>query len=699
MWLLLCVSAPAQVAAPPATPPATPPAPQAPAPERAIRFEAGRLEELKKPVAVPRGYAVVIGAGQFPYLPADKQLAFAESDARAVAQTLLSKEGGQIQPENMKILVGAAATRANIENAVEKWLPTVAEPDDRVIVYFAGHGIVTPHGGMLVPQDFRLDKALETGYSMKQLGDVLATRVKAKWKVLLTDACHSGQITPQSDDAAIYASLSGLPRGFLTFTSSRQQEKSHEDAKLATGFGLFSYYLTLGWSGEADREPEDGKVTAYELIQYVSREVREHGRRLGVRQTPRDHGDFSDDMILGYSPTRRSKAIAAAGVELPNGELAIEANLDDVEIYVDEKLWGKVKAGQSLSVPGLSPEKTHVVKGVRSGYEPAVREVVVVPGEKQTVTLRLIYLVKTKPAAQKLYDEGYELYRRKSSEADWRKAETALAAAVKEDGNFALAWLQLCRVRQNLGIVTQALPACRKAVQLAPERYNARTQYGALLIESGDTGEAVRQLSEAARQDPKDPFVHSLLSEAYLLAGAYGEAEQAAVRSLEANPLHAFGYFAHGEALRYQKKWTEANQDYRRYLELADFHARAPELLAYYFVGFGASKRNAGFKRQHRVQQSSAYFGLCVAEFELENFARAVEGCRKATALDPQDGYAFNMMGLAYMSLYNRDNRNGDLKAAAGALRSALALAPGAEFAGRAKTNLQAVQELMAHAR
>ena len=663
--------------------------------ERTIRFHEAKLEELQKQVLVPRGYALVIGVGTYPNLPANKQLGYAESDAEAVSRILLSNEGGNIPPENLRKLIGRDATRERIEEALTKWLAPTAKPEDRVIVYFAGHGVVTPAGGMLAPTDFDLARPNETGYSMKRLGDILANEVKAQWKVLLTDACHSGQITPQSTDEAVYSTLSNLPRGFLTLTSSRQQERSHEDAKLGTGFGLFSYYLVEGWAGEADAEPRDGIVTADELIHYVSREVRAYAMRVGARQNPREHGDYPDDMILGFSAVRRKQLTAPGFKELANGTIVVEANLEDVEVFVDDRPVGKLKAGQTLSVPGLAPDVPHIVRGVRMGYEPATREVVVIPGQTQTVTLRLIYRRKVKPSAQQLYDEGFEIYQRKRGEAEWRKAERLLVGAVREDSSFALAALQLCRVRQNLGETDLALAACKTAVQIDPDRFEARTQWGAILLETGDAPEAVRQLSEAARQNPKDPFAHSLLAEAHLLSGSFAEAERSADRSIELNPEHAMGYFTRGDARRYLKRWTPAIQDFQRYLQLADFRAKLPETLAYYFVGFGASKKNAGFKRQHRVQQSSAYFGWCACELELENFARAVAECRKAIALDPDDAFAHNLMGQARMYLFERDQRRDDLREAQKSLSVALTLAPDAEFSDRAKRNLAQVQNIL----
>jgi hypothetical protein len=115
----------------------------------------GTAAELKMPVTVPLGYAVVIGISSYKNLP-DKEdkLPFATKDAENVYAALLSKEGGNIGSENIKKLIGSDATLENVRNALEQWLPSKAQINDRVIVYFVGHGVVDAEGrGYLAPYD------------------------------------------------------------------------------------------------------------------------------------------------------------------------------------------------------------------------------------------------------------------------------------------------------------------------------------------------------------------------------------------------------------------------------------------------------------------------------------------------------------------------------------------------------------------
>jgi tetratricopeptide (TPR) repeat protein len=646
-------------------------------------------------VLVPRGYALVIGVGAYANLHPDDYLKYAESDAEAVYRVLISKEGGNIEPENVKKLIGKQATLANIREAIDNWLPSVANEQDRVIVYFAGHGVVEKGRGYIAPYDIDVKRVAQTAYPMDQLGTVLANKIKAHWKVLLTDACHSGKVTAETSDLAVYEAVTNLPRSFLTLTSSRERESSFEDPALAGGYGLYSYYLVQGWQGHADVDPADGIITADELIEYVRREVKAHARRKGHNQTPTERGDYPNDMILGFSAKRRGELAAAASKQpLVTGTLIIESNMDDVEVYLDDQLVGKVSPGKNLVLPGVS-SGNHIVRGVRQGYDPSTREVIVVPGQSHTVTLRIQYARKVKDSARALYDKGLAIYSRRKSESDLRKAEGYFQQALKEDGKYSEAALLLCLTQQILHETVKAQANCRKAIEIDPDYVEARVHYGALLVESGDTSEAIRQLSAAVQRDPKNSQAYSHLAEAYYLANAFEKSEEAANKAIELSPRNSQAYLFRGDARRRMKRFEEAIEDYRQYLALDDFTAPLYQKLPVWLIGHGLSYRNAGQKRVYATQRSSAFYGLCLCEAELERPLRASEYCRKALAIDKEDPYTLYLLGTVYMDLFNRDNRRSYLVSARDSIERSLSMNPNIEFASEARANLKEIHEFL----
>jgi tetratricopeptide (TPR) repeat protein len=655
----------------------------------------GTPEDLKKPLQAPRGYAVVIGISKYKNLAPAQNLGFAEKDAGNLYSALISKEAGNLEFENVRKLIGPQATLENMRDALEVWLPSHAQESDRVVVYFVGHGVADPEGrGYLAPYDIDTGRVAQTAYAMQRLGEVFSKSVKARWKILLIDACHSGKVTVDSSPSRVNEDLRGLPQEFLTLTSSRSSEQSFEDPALSGGNGLFTYFLVRGWLGEADVDPRDGVVTADELVSYVKREVKSYAKEQGRQQTPLEFGDFPDDMILGFSPTVRQKLVANLP-ELSNGSLVIDANLDDVEVFIDDKPYGTSSPDKPLRAPGLA-SGLHTVRGVRMGYEPVSVQVNVVPGSEQTVSLRLLLQRTVKPSAKLLYDQGAAIWERsQSSPSDLRKAADALSRALKEDANYSQAALELCRVQQAQDDAA-ALKSCLRAVEIDPDYVEARSMAGVLLMESGDYPEAVRQLQQAATQDPGSTFVASLLAEALYLADRPKEAEESANRAIQLDGASGQAYLIRGEARRAQKNFDDAIEDYHRVLAVQEFRSGALRTAAFWAIGTGMRKHRSGTQFLYRSQKASAYYGLCAAEVGRANYLRATKYCQSSLSTERDDPETLVLLAECYTLLFNIDNRRAYLLDAQSNLEAALRINPNMEQAGVLRKKLKEIVELLA---
>jgi tetratricopeptide (TPR) repeat protein len=529
---------------------------------------------------------------------------------------------------------------------------------------------------------------------MQRLGEVFSKNVKARWKILVLDACHSGKVTVDTTPSRVNESLRGLPQGFLTLTSSRASEQSFEDPELGGGNGVFTYFLVRGWLGEADVDPRDGVVTADELVGYVKREVKNYAKQRGRQQTPLEFGDFPDDMILGFSPVAREK-LAANLPQLSNGSLVIDANLADVEVFIDDEPYGISSPGKPLRVPGLA-SGLHKVRGVRMGYEPVSVEVNVIPGGEQTVSLRLLHQRTVKPSAQLLYDQGVAIWERsRASPSDLRKAADALSRALKEDSSYSQAALELCRVRQALDDTAAALKSCLRAIEIDPDYVEARSMTGVLLMESGDYPEAVRQLQQAAAADPQSTFVASLLAEALFLADRPKDAEEAANRAIKLDAASGQSYLIRGEARRVQKNFDEAIEDYRCAIEVQEFRSGVFRTAAFWAIGSGMRKHRSGTQFLYRSQKASAYYGLCAAEVGRDNYLRAIKYCQNSLATEPDDPDTLVLLGDCYTRLFNNDNRRAYLLEAKGDFEAALRINPNMEQAGVLRRKLIEIAELL----
>src|SRR5215470_3665505 len=106
-----------------------------------------KVERIDEPAPVtgplpPRSYAVIVGISGYQKLPANLQLQYAERDAQSIYTILISPEGGNFKAENVHMLTGGKATLTGLRREVNDWLSGVAKEDDRVLIYFAGHGFL-----------------------------------------------------------------------------------------------------------------------------------------------------------------------------------------------------------------------------------------------------------------------------------------------------------------------------------------------------------------------------------------------------------------------------------------------------------------------------------------------------------------------------------------------------------------------------
>jgi hypothetical protein len=233
-------------------------------------------------------WAVVVGVGRYTSMPS---LKFTDDDAFRFYSFLKSPEGGALQENQIEILVDESATRDNILKTMRTMF-LKADDNDVVILYFSGHGLE----GCFLPVDF-------DGYNNKlrheEVKQVFKSS-KAKHKLCIADACHSGSLSYGEGLAAkgpatvslkrFYQAFEDADGGIALLMSSQSEELSLEDHGLRQG--VFTYYVLQGLKGKADNNG-DKLVTIKELYNYVYKSVREYTAGM---QTPVLTGNYDDAM-------------------------------------------------------------------------------------------------------------------------------------------------------------------------------------------------------------------------------------------------------------------------------------------------------------------------------------------------------------------------------------------------------------------
>ncbi|MBE2246893.1 MAG: caspase family protein [Candidatus Competibacteraceae bacterium] len=224
-------------------------------------------------------YALIIGISEYadPLMPS---LKYADDDAMAFKNFLMSKAGGDIKDTNIRIFLNKDATAMNISQKGIRWLMNKAKNEgDRVYIYFSGHGDATSESEMfLLAHDVIADSysysvhgALQIFNLKRRILELTARKVEV---VLITDACRTNELQ-KGVNVPIYYTKRIMEEnvGEIQFMSCSANESSYEDKRWGNGRGVFSYHLIEGLMGLAD-ENNDLQVTVYELYKYVNEQVR-----------------------------------------------------------------------------------------------------------------------------------------------------------------------------------------------------------------------------------------------------------------------------------------------------------------------------------------------------------------------------------------------------------------------------------------
>jgi tetratricopeptide (TPR) repeat protein len=640
---------------------------------------------------IPRSYAVIVGISHYQKLPDKLQLLFPERDAQSIYTILISPEGGNFKQENVHVLTGAKATLAAIRHEIGDWLPSVAKDGDRVLIYFAGHGLLHDGKGYLAPFDVDMANIASTGYPMEELGVAIGSKIQAKSKILLTDACHSGAISP-ADTENLNGKLTALDKSLFSLTASRASERSFESPDLQAGHGFFTYYVVKGLEGAADLSPRDGIVTADELSEYVHTQVRE---ATGGQQNPTsDRTNYDPDMLLAYLPANTPPAVAPA----PKfGGLVFESNMDDVEVFLDGNSVGTVSKGKPLTVPGLQPGQ-HTVKGVHMGYEPdGPRPQPVIPGQDSTVTFVIRIVRRRDKAATDLLDKGIQYYQ-KGFEQNYKKAADLFEQAFKRDRTYSQAAYYLGLTYNALFEEDKSAAYYKKAIEIDPDYLEAHADYAGMLLDTGGVDEAIRQINTVLTRQPKHAVALTMLAQADRFKDLYPQSIEAAREAVQIAPKSAEPHLWMADSLRLSGQFAAAEAEYGEYLRLSDFNSKLAGQLNYYVLGslFGLGKKKRPAEQDiWNDLRSLAYFGVCDCERKLNNFDSAIGYCVKALTYYGNDPFAHYALALSYMHKAQVLNETGDLDPALKHFREVVAINPDMDEAAYSRQNIASIEKIL----
>jgi hypothetical protein len=106
--------------------------------EHRVSLHTQPREAPAAPARKPSRFALVIGLNRYQDAESSSEHEEAKRSAVRMAETFQNRCG--VPTENTRLITDEQSTRANIEEAFTRWLPSATRPGDTVFVFYVGHG-------------------------------------------------------------------------------------------------------------------------------------------------------------------------------------------------------------------------------------------------------------------------------------------------------------------------------------------------------------------------------------------------------------------------------------------------------------------------------------------------------------------------------------------------------------------------------
>ena len=237
-------------------------------------------------------YALIIGNNKYD----DSKLAGLKTpaaDSQALAKILDDQTIGSF--DEVTPLINQTETQ--VRRAISTFL-TNKKPDDLVLLYFSGHGVLDDRGRLyLALKDTQVNLLKATSISSSFVADEMDS-CRSKRQIFILDCCHSGAFArgTKGEQKAITETTfegSGFGRVVLTASDSTQYALEGDQVIKQTELSLFTHFLLEGLkTGEADLN-NDGHISLDEWYDYTyGRVISETPRQVPHKWSYNQQGDL-----------------------------------------------------------------------------------------------------------------------------------------------------------------------------------------------------------------------------------------------------------------------------------------------------------------------------------------------------------------------------------------------------------------------
>ncbi|MES2071387.1 MAG: polysaccharide deacetylase family protein [Pseudomonadota bacterium] len=423
-------------------------------------------EKISVSTGYQNSWAVVIGINDYAKWP---KLQYAVQDAKAIRDTLVNRFG--FASDKVLSLSNADATRNNIMALFhDKLAHANLNKDDRVFVFFAGHGATRRLSsgrnlGYIIPVDSDPEQLAFDAIPMTDLQNI-AESLNAKHVLFVMDACYSGLGLTRGGGTSNFLRENAKRLGRQMLTAGGADQMVADGGP--NGHSIFTWTLMQALSGKADLNG-DGMITATELAAYIAPAVSSVSQ-----QTPAfgslpgsEGGEFvfelpTETEFLSAQTSQLPADAIAMNSKLESGRKAGSGDSGDSAITIKTLQGGEQKIAAPKPVDASSRQLAQRAndKGLQLYKEKQYREA------EAAFTEALKYRPDFGLAANNL---GFVYYRQEKYAEAARWFENTLQI----DASRAIAYLNLGDARARLGEIEKARKAYASFLELAPNNPNA----------------------------------------------------------------------------------------------------------------------------------------------------------------------------------------------------------------------------------
>ena len=532
-------------------------------------------------------WAVVIGVSSYRNLNKEQQLQYAHRDAQDFAAFLRSPNGGGFPANQVTVMLNQDATVSAMRSALGTALPRSVEPDDVVVIFFAGHGVVEgDRDGYLLAHDSDPQNLYATAMPIAELDRIVTERIKARSVILIADACHAGKLgwTSRSTETQTMVNryldeVGKSGQGVLRILGSRADQRSYEGEQWGGGHGVFTHFLLKGLKGEADKD-KDGFVRAAEVLEYLSEMVPKETKSL---QHPRAAGSIDPRLPLAVlskgAPVITKPVVTKPEPEKPStASVTLEIRgLPGSDVYLNNSFKGKIRPNGSLIIEQLKPGQHDF--SVDSPGASTITQKLSLAAERTILNVKtaapatppnspLVAQIQQSLASKNIgqaWQQYQQLLQTAPQEPSRKALEITFSSIFEAIGQQAISnYVQASINTVSRHSFRQGAEAFRLLKSLNATDPTIEAKYlfceGRALIEENRAQEAVTVLQQALKLDPRAAYSWNALGYAYERRQDKNKAFDAYKRAAELAPAWAAPSFHVGDHYFQQKKFDQAER-------------------------------------------------------------------------------------------------------------------------------------------